>query len=268
MRRLTGLLLLLIALLVILSGCMGSGQKAAPLPQTTSSTTPGKTRTYEIACEIFPPFSYEENGVVKGIFIDLVREAFNRMGYKISIQVYPWARAINMLENGNTDALCTIYKNAERESFADFTDPVVPDTQSLFVLRDSKIIFDGSLESLRPYTIGMMEGYSYGETFDAAFKEGRLKSEAVNLVDRNFEKLIGGRIDICIEDRYVGLYTLKKLGYGDKVKILSPDVRNTHLYLAFSKKRNLLPVIGKFNETLQQMKDDGTYQKIVDSYAK
>ena len=30
MRRLTGLLLLLIALLVILSGCMGSGQKAAP----------------------------------------------------------------------------------------------------------------------------------------------------------------------------------------------------------------------------------------------
>ncbi len=259
--------LLLSVVLLMLSGCLSSGEKTAPTPEKANET-PVEAKVYEIACETIIPFSYEENGEAKGIFLDLVREAFRRMDYKFSMKFYPWARGLNMLENGNVDALCTTAKQPERERFADYSQPVVPYTQSLFVLRDSQISFDGSVESLRPYTIGIVEGYTYDQKFEAAFKDGRLKSEPVNLAERNFEKLLGGRIDICMEGKYVGLYTLKKLGYSDKVKLLSPDVRDIHLYLAFSKKRNLAPLIEKFNKTLQEMKDDGTYQKIIDSYAK
>lgn len=257
---------LLLLLLLATGGCQSGSKPSATVPQQPS--TPAATdATVAIACEIFPPFSYQEDGQVKGIFIDLVREAFRRSGTPITITAYPWARAIAMLENGETDALCTIYKSAQRETFADFSQAVVPDIQSLFVRREAEFRFDGSLESLRGRTIGTVEGYSYGETFDEAFKNGTLRSEPVNLIDRNVEKLLDGRIDMFVEGKYVALYTMKKMGVAERVRELEPDVRRTQLYLAFSKKRNRVALLTQFNEALDSMKKDGTYQKIIDRYA-
>ncbi len=55
----------------------------------------------------FPPYEYSENGEIKGSAVEVVKEAFKRMGQPIKINAYPWARAIKMVEGGEADAIFT-----------------------------------------------------------------------------------------------------------------------------------------------------------------
>ncbi len=55
-----------------------------------------------------PPFCWEENGVAKGILVDIVNQVLNkRMGIKVNHIMYPWFRAQKMVNDGEADAFLT-----------------------------------------------------------------------------------------------------------------------------------------------------------------
>jgi polar amino acid transport system substrate-binding protein len=61
---------------------------------------PAAAAPYRFVTLDYPPYEYEENGQVKGIAADIIRETFKQMGKEVTIEVYPWARSIEMFQDG------------------------------------------------------------------------------------------------------------------------------------------------------------------------
>ncbi len=215
----------------------------------------------------YPPYTYTENGDVKGFVTELIHEAFRRMDQPITIQVVPWTRGIKTVKDGDADGLFTVFKNPEREQFLDYSDVLVQETASLFVLQKSSIVFNGDLKQLSQYRFGVVRGFSYGKKFDSAVKNNIISNiDAAVTAEANVKKLLGIRFDIMVSDRYTMHYLLKDMGFQHAVKELSPAVEVSSAYLVFSKKRALKSVMEVFDMTLMMMKKDGTYNNIIATF--
>jgi len=232
----------------------------------------------------YRPYMYEENNKIKGIVIDVVKEVFRRMDQPISIRFVTWTNALRNIKSGNFDALTLIYKNKEREKYGDYSTAVlIPQEMTFFVRNDSKITFDGDLEKLKNYKIGVIRGFSYGPIFDAAVANGVLKVDKTRSLKQNVSKLLVGRYDILIDGKYVVLDELtainkkeansivKKMSntkYKYALKKLTPSIETMLAYMMFSKKNKLTKIRDEFDLTLMKMKKEGSYQKILESYFK
>lgn len=216
----------------------------------------------------YPPYEYKENGEVKGIAVKIVKEGFQRIGRPIKIKLLPWARAIHMIEQGQADAIFTAYKTPERQLFADYSKEILmPQTVSLFVLRDSTIEWNGDISSISQYRIGAVIKVSYGDIFDGAVNNNILtRVDRVSSGELNMKKLLMKRFDILISNKYGALDILTKMGKLNHVRELSPIVQSVPSYIAFSKKRNLISMRDKFDSVLKEMKNDGTYERIINEY--
>jgi polar amino acid transport system substrate-binding protein len=216
----------------------------------------------------YPPYAFEENGLAKGIAVDLVIEALKRTGRSASVTVVPWARALDSAKNGDADGIVVAGKSPEREQILDYCrETLLEQSIVLFAQADSSLTFDGNLESIASLPIGVVSSVSYGAKFDAAVKNTTFqKLDPVSHSDLNARKLLGGRIDLMISNRYVGLWSLKKIDGLAKVKELSPPVEQILSYTAFSKKRDLGAVRDAFDAALKGMKADGSFAKIVAAY--
>lgn len=217
------------------------------------------------------PISYEMNGKIVGIGTELVTEAFTRLGQAIEIEILPGARALNMLQEGEADALFALAKTSEREGFAGYpTEPIIDQPVSLFVQKDSTIVFDGDLKKLSPYTIGIIRGGRFSPEFEAAIKNQVFsKLEEVTEYRQNILKLTSQHIDILIGSRISVLFAAKELGQQDAIKELSPTLTTSSpAYLAFSKKGKAANLVAQFDEVMKAMRQDGTYDRIIQSYLK
>ncbi len=216
----------------------------------------------------YPPYAYEENGEVKGFSADLLKEVFRRMDIPMQIKVLPWKRALKMVKDGKADAVFLAFKTEDREKFADFPEEVfITEPTSLFVRKDSDITWDGELSSMSTYKFARPLGYSSGTDFDNAVKNGVIPHiEGSGSPQITIRKLIKRRVDILVANRYVILDELKKMDKVGEIKELKPVINEDPSYLAFSKKRDMKATIKKYNEVIKQMKDDGSYQKIIDDF--
>ncbi len=227
-----------------------------------------KARTLNLGTMQYPPYEYKENGKIKGIVVNIVRESFRRLKQPIKIKILPWVRGISYIKDGKIDGLFTMFKNHKREKFIDYHNEVLmPQIVSLFILKTTNIQWNGNISELAKYRFGGKRGFSYGKDFDNAIKNKIItKIEYVDYIERNVRKLLMKRFDIMINDKYTALYSFKKIGVLNHIKVLSPNIQYVPSYLGFSKKRKLTTIIDKFDVVLVQMKKDGTYNRIVNSF--
>lgn len=271
--KLLGIVLVVFTLMLAFAGCGSKKGTDTTEPQgnqttqTQNNTNTSSTTLKIVGEENYAPISFEQNGEVKGISPDIIREAFKRIGYDASLQVLPWKRAQEMVKNGDADALFSPYKNAEREQIYSFPSVPLMEEQNVFMVRkDSEIKFDGDVTKLSKYTIGTVDGY-------IAFKEyvdkGQAKVDYSGNMEQAIDKMLNNRgVDLVYNTNYIMYDTLKKMGKLDQVKELKPAVVVNPSYLAFTKKRDFSELIQKFEKALTDMKADGTYQGIIDRYTK
>lgn len=267
----------LMMIMLVLVGCsVPKAPEDVPIETAPSETPEGqesmdteKTKIVELVTLQYPPYEYEEDGQIKGIAVDIVKEGFERMGYNTNIQLLPWSRALEMVQNGEADGIFTAYKTPEREAFSDYSNEILmPQIVSLFVNADSEIMFDGDLSQLSNYKIGIVRGVSYGEKFDALVKEKKLTIEEADTGEANMDKLMNKRFDILISNKYGALAILKQKGKLEAVKELEPQVQNVPSYIAFSKARNLSKMRDEFDIVLAEMIQDGTVDRYIEDYIK
>ena len=218
--------------------------------------------------EVYPLLYRGEEGSLSGYLHDLVVEAARRAGFPAEIRMMPWPRCVEETRNGNIDGLFVIFRTAERETFLSFTNEVLM-VQKLcfFARRDSGIHFDGQLGSLSGYRIAAANKVSYGRAFDAAVGDGTLRRiELVSGPEVMVRMLLGGRVDLFVLHDLEGFGMLRKLGAEDKVTILSPPLDEVSGYLAFTRARDLTPLVPAFDEALASMRRDGAYQQLYSRY--
>ncbi|WP_028581823.1 substrate-binding periplasmic protein [Desulfogranum japonicum] len=130
-----------------------------------------------IATLEYPPFIYSENNQVKGPIVDKIRDLFDKLEVKVTIKIYPIARGLFMVKNGEVDAYFSLKKTPEREKKLLFTkEPLIQQPFVFFVRNDSKIIWNGNLEDIKNYRIGIVSKTSYGMVFDEYLKKGFIKN--------------------------------------------------------------------------------------------
>lgn len=263
------LILTLLFITLVSFGCYEKEPSGEKKTDTVAENLKSNEMTLNLVADIYPPFQIEENGELKGIAADVVKEAFRRMGYNVNIHVYPWSRALDMALKGETDGIFSIFKTADREeNYLDYPkEALYTDIQRFYVRTDSHITYNGALDSLKHYTIGTMRGYDYGQQFHDAIDNGLIKVEPVDKNIDNINKLLNQRIELFVDSQYATIYNMKHKGLEGKALGLEPPLRETNLYVAFSKKRNLdKNLVARFDKVLSELKKEGYYNQIIKRY--
>lgn len=197
-----------------------------------------------------------------GFLVEITREAFQKMGYTVSVQFMPWIRALRSVESGNAEALLGSYYTDERAEKMQFTDRIGASEVVFFKLKNTDISYS-RLEDLKPHVIGTINGASYTPEFDAA---AYLIKEPTSDYLLNIRKLLAGRISLIVEKRLVVLNALPGIApdAANKVVALEPPLKSAYFYNAFSKKRSgYQQKVEDFNKGLGLIARDGTLQRIM-----
>lgn len=198
----------------------------------------------------------------QGYVAEIVREAFKRSGYSVDLKFMPWARAVRMARIGRVDGYFPEYYSEDVKSHSIFSAPFKGGPMGFFARKGRNISYT-KLQDLKPYSIGVVRGYVNTEAFDKATYLNR--QEATDDIT-NLKKLLKGRIDLMVSDKFVGLYILEKNmpDEKDQVEFMEPPLENKDLFVCFPKN---LPgsnkIMTDFNDGLIKIKDDGTLDRIM-----
>lgn len=223
-------------------------------------------KTYKIVYEDYPPFEFKDNnGVMKGLDIDILNAIARNEKVSFEYIPVPWARALSMVENGDCDAIISLFKTPERDKFLLFPSEGLGFEANVIFANDS---FKGDVKTindLKGKTVGTVTEYSYGKEFDAY--KGYVKEESKDQ-ETMFKKLANNRINMAITNELVGFYMLKDLGIKN-VRKLSYVADDQPLYIGVSKKSaNATELHALLNKGLNDLKKSGELAKIRNSYKK
>jgi polar amino acid transport system substrate-binding protein len=207
----------------------------------------------------WPPYLSEKlkhNGLASRI----VREAFELEGIQVVYDFFPWNRSLMLAQTGEWDGTAVWLRSPEREQEFYISDPVVQSTYVFFHLKKRNFSWK-TLEDLKDYRIGGTFGYDYGEAFQKAEKEKRIRVERASRDELNLAKLLHERIDIFPLDINVG-YTLLVNEYPPEVvstvTVHPLALRDDPLHLLLSRK---VPEnktrMEKFNSGLKKLYESG-----------
>lgn len=261
-------MILVLCLAGILFGCTAQPIVAAPAEEAVASQSQIESADlYLIGEEGYAPISYIENGEVVGISPDIIREAFRRMNMTVKLELAPWERCKQMVFEGYADGFFSPYMTVEREKNYQYAyEPLMIEKNVFVVKADSTITFNGDITSLKDYTIGTLIGYA---TLEEYIKEGVLtKIDYSAETSEALKKLLadGRGVDLYVNTNYIIWYNAKVLGVADQLRELETPLVENPSYLAFTRVRDMSDIARRFEETLKAMKDDGTYERILEKY--
>jgi polar amino acid transport system substrate-binding protein len=237
--------------------------------------TPGKanpldSRTLEIGTLDYPPYIHpgKDLTLVDGAATRIVRAVFDDMDQPVHIRIYPWARALTLLEEGKIDALFTAYKTKEREAFAIYSNEILFVQEiSLFSLKDAIIPYVGHLTSVMDNAINTINTESYGKEFDQLRTQNAFsKLVAVGTAEQCLGMLVTKRVDLWVSNRLGAYFVAKQEQNGDVLHELTPPIDQEPSYIMFTKKKNLGRTRDRFDARLRAFKETGRYKAIVDDY--
>jgi polar amino acid transport system substrate-binding protein len=231
--------------------------------------SPGAVRAaqYYFVTLDYPPLEFKsERGRIEGAAVELVIQIMNQLGHSVSIEVLPWTRAVKMVRHGMADAIFTIFKNPERELFLDYSNEVlIPQMVALYVPKTRRIAYDGNLETLARYKIGVVSTISYGRRFDSARR--MLKVESTASLEQNFAKMARGRIDLVISNVFSADLAISQMHIGEKIERLEPPVETVPSYIAFPRVKDNTQLRINFDHKLMESKTNGSYDRILRKWA-
>lgn len=192
----------------------------------------------------------------QGSSAGIVREAFRRSGYTLELRFLPWARVVETARRGEVHGYFPEYRDEALQADFVFSDPMPGGPLGFFARKDSGIVFR-TLEDLKPHLIGVVRGYVNTREFDqAAFLR---KDEATDDLT-NLRKLVAGRNQLMVADKYVGLHLAARHlpGQAGEIEFLDPPLEEKELFVCFPRSRpDHRELVEALNRGLRSMREDG-----------
>lgn len=215
--------------------------------------------TLTVCSEIpFEPFEYEENGEYTGFDIDLMKAIGAGMDLDVEIQ----QQGFEAIQSGTAvnAGMCDISASAititeERAQNIEFTDSYFDSVQTLLVPAGSDI---KGIDDLAGKTVGVQQSttgadYAKENTKDAEIIEYPGDGEM-------FQAIKAGSIDVILQDIAVNANHTKD-GAFDIVEEYPTDES-----YGFAAKKGNTALVEKINTQLTELRDNGKYTEIYDSY--
>lgn len=221
--------------------------------------------------ENYPPYNYKKNGKLQGISVDLLVLILRKMNSSQSIddiQLTPWARGYYELLNRKNTCLFVTTRTERREKLFKWVGPVSSTTISIIARKDRDIRIK-SIDDIIKYKIGVVRE-DIGEQLlvKAGISLKRLdRIGGINVTIQSIQKLNKGRIDAWSYEENVAKWEIKANGFNPNDYEIVYKLKEGKLYYAFHKEISN-SLIQKLQDALDQLKRDGSYQKVLDKYLK
>ena len=212
----------------------------------------------------FPPYGYQdENGEYVGFDLDLAAEVCSRNNWELVKQPIDWDTKDMELNSGTISCIWNGFTMNGREDEYAWTDPYVDNSQVFVVKSDSGI---ASFADLAGKSVAVQTDSSA----EAALKEDDNKDlldsfkELVVVADYNtaFMNLDSDAVNAIAMDIGVAKYQMESR---DGSYTILDDVLSAEQYaVGFAKSNTELR--DKVQKTLNDMRDDGTFQKIAEKW--
>ncbi|WP_222937676.1 substrate-binding periplasmic protein [Spartinivicinus ruber] len=224
----------------------------------------------QIVTEYFPPYSISVDGQVEGISTEVVRAVLNDLKLThLPIRLYPWLRTYQKALKEKNTLIFSIGRNAKRKKLFKWVGVIAPAKFYIFSLHNRNDISLNSLEDVKQYTLGTVVN-DVREQFlvDRGFVKGK---EIFTTFDhaQNLTKLLRGRIDLWPMNELAAYYLVKKRKLVPKYTIKKvyhlADLSMEGYYMAFNKDTDD-ETVNQFRRSLEKIKNEGIYKKIISSY--
>jgi polar amino acid transport system substrate-binding protein len=203
-----------------------------------------------------------------GATTDVVRAAFEKVGYEIEVEYRPWKRAIDMAAKGTDDVIAYYpgYHCHHREGFV-ASEPIGNGPLGFAENVDAPITWK-SLDDIgdQQLKIGTVLGYANTDDFDAKVGTGYILAIPSNDDLTNLKKLARKRIDAVVIDKLVLEYlkatepSLKKSA--GKLQFDEKPLEEKTLFLCFRDDERGRTLMHIFDAGVEQIDAD----KIVNEY--
>jgi polar amino acid transport system substrate-binding protein len=226
----------------------------------------------------YAPYSYVENGQFKGIYVDVLKKAIQKMppNYQVELQPIPWKRGLDQLESGAGFALFPPYLKKERTYIQPYSVSMLREEVVVFchedVMKSARKKFPDDFSGL---TIGVNAGFALSDTLGTAAKSGKLRLSEAKGNESNLKKLANKRVDCYANDRASILYTAKKLRadpqFGNFKLIEAAMLAGEAAYIGYSANSKVsykADFIEKMNAALNEVKKTDAVTTAVEAYVK
>ncbi|QGY41791.1 transporter substrate-binding domain-containing protein [Pseudodesulfovibrio cashew] len=215
-----------------------------------------------------PPWTIQNSSSptdIEGLAVDIMYELFDRAHTEVQMVALPFKRCLANTQSGELDGCFMTIKNAERETYAEFTDSylTIP-TYAYYSLKKFDQFEWDSWEDLKPYRLGVQRGFKYGRAFTDALKSMPFKIVEVSDVSEGVGMLFLDRIDLMLTNEFRYEYMIRQHpAYEGKLAHALKPIGIGQVYIAISKNSPHVSIVPKLNEIIANMKSDGSLQKIV-----
>ncbi len=210
----------------------------------------------------WPPYEFLEGGEWKGVDVEVLKEVFSRIGFKLEIVNIPWIRIIEHLKIGAIDGTFSLTTTPSRMEFLYFTSEPLSSGLDVLFKREDFELPSNDVKDLEGLRCGYVIGYAYGEEFYYS----KLEKIPVRDDRTGMVLLERGRIDLFVVNLLVGRYYAKLLGFEDLVPAVKIGKKKLY-YIAFPKTdpfyRFLSDIVSK---SLRDFKKTDEYIEILKRY--
>jgi len=215
-------------------------------------------------CE-YPPFMFTKDGKATGVATEIVREIMKRLKVSYDIRSLPWKRAYSyLLEEPVMAVMCT--RSTARENLFKWAGPITTSRLVFFAKRGSKIEIKSLEDAKKVDRIGLVQGYSVENYL---LQQGFTNIDNISASEKtNPIKLMKDRITLWATVDLVGIYNAKLQGVNPAdMKVAYVIIKDQYKYIAFSKQ---VPdkIVQRWQDVLDEIKQDGTFEKILDKWMK
>ena len=212
----------------------------------------------KIFTEDSPPANYLENGRLKGLSVDIVREILRRLNMPDNIQAVPWARGYTLTLTQPNVALFSTTRLPQREKLFKWVGPLYSQTWGLYAREDSTININ-SLEEAK--TVSRIGTYYKDAKEQYLLANGFRNLVSTNKNLSNIRHIMDGSIDLWVSSDFNMPYLAKQAGIDpDRLKLVLP-FKKVQNYIAFSI-QSPDSLVNLWQQTLDELRQDGTYDRL------
>ncbi|ETT27909.1 MULTISPECIES: amino acid ABC transporter substrate-binding protein/permease [Rhodococcus] len=225
--------------------------------------SPAAGRTYVIATDVtFAPFEFQnEQGDFVGIDMDLIREIAEDQGFTVEVRPLGFDAALQAVQADQADGVIAgMSITEERKQVFDFSDPYFESGVQMAVLAgNDEVASYADLAGKRVAVKNGTEGAAFAESI-----KGEYGFTTVYFADSAsmYDEVRTGNSVAVFDDYPVLAYGIAQ---GNGLKTVTEKEAGANYGFAVNKGRNP-ELLTAFNAGLQNLRDNGRYDEIVESY--
>lgn len=245
--------------LLLITGIFAVGMVVSTPPRA-------EDHVVRVSADPWAPWAFgEEGGAASGgMSVEASKELFRRIGLEVEVNIYPYKRCLDQMKTGERDVFPMIKKTPEREEIMLFSDVAAREPQLIYFATGRMAGFDWKdWADLKDRTVGIVQGFNYGEFVPAAAKYG-IRTEEVAGDEQNIKKLLANRVDLIIATpSTVNYYLQQNPEFQGRIEAASRAVTVAEFRFGLSKNGKAASHLSRINEAIREMQADGTLDRIM-----